>query len=38
MDFLFDLAGPVAILLVFAFAVAEGGGFSSDSFCPEKRL
>ena len=25
MDFLFDLAGPVAILLVFAFAVAEGG-------------
>jgi membrane protein DedA with SNARE-associated domain/membrane-associated phospholipid phosphatase len=25
MDFLFDLAGPVALLLVFAFAMAEGG-------------
>ncbi|HZK50428.1 MAG TPA: DedA family protein, partial [Actinomycetota bacterium] len=25
MDFLFDLAGPVAVILVFAFAMAEGG-------------
>lgn len=25
MDFLFDLAGPVAVALVFAFAMAEGG-------------
>src|SRR3990170_7146890 len=25
MDLLFDIAGPVAVILVFAFAMAEGG-------------